>query len=202
MEQADIEGIAGEILESGGMADDEPPAIGKLARAHLGPECFDTLTNLPGDAALARVYDHWRIYLKRGLTPQRKAFAVAHELVEFWLKVHIRYYADNVEQVADGVAAALLCPRRAFQRALGLSFPELAEAFRISQTHAALRESEVTGHPRAVVSPKLVRVRGGEWIWGTENQLRRTGQGQQSMPGVVKTKLTDDPRRFVLDPVA
>lgn len=199
MEQADVEGTAECILDAGDSPNDEPPAIGKVARKLLGPDCFRTAMALPGDAALARVYNQWFIYLRPKLPPVRKTFNVAHEVVEYWISVVEPYHGEDVEAFADAVAAAVLCPRRAFRRVVGLPVQEQAEAFRISQTHAALRESEVTGAPRAVVSPKLVRVRGSEWRWGTENQIRR---GAHPSPGLVKTRLTDDPRRFVLDPVA
>ena len=143
----------------------------------------------------------WRSPTRRGLSTERRSFAVAHELAEWWIRVREKYQGEDVEHAANYVAAAILSPRRAFRLALeqfGPDFAELAQAFRVTQTHVALREAELARLPRAVVSPALVRVRGPEeWVWPDESTLRRWARGRA--PDVRKTRLTDDPRRVVLD---
>ena len=182
--------IATEVLERAGAALDERPNVAALVRAlglsvHYG-------ASLPGDAALVRVGDEWRIYLRRKLPRERVAFAVAHELVEWALR---GYIGEDIETRANLGAAAILVPRRALARLRGCTLHELAEAFKVSETLIALREAEVTGEPRAVVSPALVRVRGPEaWVWPSERELRR------GHPGMRRAALCCEARRFVLDP--
>lgn len=201
MDQSRAEGIGDAILAHGGQEADEAPNIGRLVVAHLGPNAVEYALLRNGDGALVRIYDDWRIYVRRGLSPERRAFAIAHELAEWWLRVRERYEAADVEDVANYVAAAVLTPRRAFRLALdeyGSNFGELAATFRITETHAALREAEIVRLPRAVISPALVRVRGPEeWAWPDEPTLRHWARS--SVPGLRKVRLTDDPRRVVLD---
>lgn len=152
------EALAYEVLQRAGAPLDEPPSVAALVRAlgltvHYG-------ASLPGDAALVRVGDAWRIYLRRKLPRERVAFAVAHELCEWAMRGET--VREDVETRANLGAAALLVPRAALARLRGCTLHELAAAFRVSETLIALREAEVTGEPRAVVSPALVRVRGPE----------------------------------------
>jgi hypothetical protein len=182
--------IATELLRRAGAELDERPKVAALVRA-LGLTVHHG-ASLPGDAALVRVGDEWRIYLRRKLPRERLAFAVAHELCEWALR---GYVGEDAEQRANLGAAALLVPRRALARMRGCTLHEMAAAFRVSETLIALREAEVTGEPRAVVSPTLVRVRGPEaWVWPSERELRR------GYPGLRRAPLCCEPRRFVLDP--
>jgi predicted transcriptional regulator len=201
VEQLELEGIAEAVLRGGGQEDDTAPKLVALVTKHLGASALEYSQATPGDAALVRIYQDWRIYVRRGLTIERRAFAIAHELAEWWLRVRERYEGEDAEHCANYIAAAILSPRRAFRRALaavGHDFGELADLFRVTETHAALREAELDGIPRAVVSPALVRLRGPEsWVWPDEATVRRWTR--RSPPQVRKTKLTDDPRRVVLD---
>jgi len=201
VEQLELEGVAEVILREGGQEDDEAPRLAKLVTAHLGAGAVEYASGLRGDGALVRVYDDWKIFVRRGLTIERRAFAISHELSEWWLRVRERYQGEDIEHVANSIAAAILSPRRAFRRAIeayGGDFADLAAAFRVSQTHAALREAELANLPRAVVSPALVRLRGPDaWVWPDEAVVRRWARGVA--PGLRKVRLTDDPRRVVLD---
>lgn len=202
MEQLELEGIADAIVRAGGQDEEDAPKLAALVRFHLGPGSVDYApTTLPGDAALVRIYDDWRIYVRRGLSVERRAFAIAHELAEWWLRVRENYSGGDVEGAANYLAAAVMSPRRAFQRALsehGSDFVELARAFRTTETQVALREAELAHMPRAVISPALVRVRGPEaWVWPEESVVR--GWARRPMPGLQKTRLTDDPKRMVID---
>lgn len=98
--------------------------------------------------------------------------------------------------MADALAAALLAPRQQFLRALGedgYRLPILARRFETTESCVALRAGEVTGEPMALVAPRSVRVRGAEWTWPTERELRRG-----SLPGVRKVSLRTERPRFVL----
>jgi hypothetical protein len=202
LEQLEFEGIAEGLLREGGQEDDDAPRLGQLAIALLGPGAVEYAPiRLPGDGALIRIHDSWRVYLRRGLPIERRAFALSHELAEWWLRVREHYVGEDIENAANGIAAAIMAPRRAFARSLrehGHDFAELAADFRTTETHVALREAELTRMPRAVISPRLVRVRGPEeWIWPEEAVLRRWAR--RPIPGVTKVRLTDDPKRVVLD---
>lgn len=202
MEQGDLEGIAEAILAEAGQEDDRAPKLAQLVTELLGPGSVEQVTNLRTDGELVRIRDQWRIYLKRGLALERRAFALSHEIGEWWFRVRERYEGADVEHAANYVAAAIMSPRRAFRRAVaehGRGFSGLAAAFRTSETQVALRDAELSGTPRAVVTPALVRVRGPEgWVWPSEQTLRRWARG--STPGVLKVRLADDPKRVVLDP--
>lgn len=201
MEQLALEGIADAILRDGGQEDDGPPKLGQLVTAHLGVGAVEYASGLLGEGAIARIGDVWRIYVRRGLPIERRAFAISHELVEWWLRVRERYQAEDVEHAANYIAAAILIPRRAFRLAFeehGRDFAELAYAFRTTETHVALREAELAHIPRVVVSPALVRVRGPEnWVWPHEGEIRQWTR--RPVPGVRKIRLRDDPKRVVLD---
>jgi hypothetical protein len=165
---------------------DEPPSVAALVRRELGEGAVQYASCVPGDAALVRVGEVWRIYVRRRLPRQRLAFALVHELAELRMHGQVR---EDIEQVANYAAAAVLVPRGVVRRARG--YAELAQACRVSETLAALREAEVTMRPRAVLSPALVRVRGPEsYVWPSERQIRR----------LARVRLSDDPRRYVLDP--
>lgn len=200
--QLEIEGIAEAMLSAGGQDDSEPPRLAPLAIALLGEGAVEYApVRLPGDAALVRVHDTWRVYVRRGLPIERRAFAVAHELAEWWFRVRERYQGEDVEEAANYVAAAMISPRRAFRRAVrdhGRDLSALAHAFRTTQTHVALREAELDDLPRAVIAPTSVRVRGPEeWVWPDASTLRRWAKGRA--PGLRKVHLTDAPKRVVLD---
>lgn len=201
MEQLELEGIAEAILRDGGQEDDEAPRLAALVTAHLGRGAVEYSNAVRGDAALVRIRDDWRIYVRRSLPTHRRAFGIAHELAEWWLRVRERYVGEDVEKAANYVAAAILTPRRAVRlarREIGSDFVRLAEEFGTTETHMALREAEVENLPRVVVSANFFWVRGPEsWAWPDEATLRRWTR--VLAPNVRKTKLTDDPRRTVLD---
>ena len=201
MEQLELEGIA-EAAYREAKLDPERPHVTRLARALLGPDAIQRGPRpISSPAALVRVGDNWRIYLGRSLPPLYALFAVGHELGH-WLLNRCGYHGDDEERAADYLSGALLAPRATFlsaHRALGEDLPALAETFSMTETGAALRLGEVTRVPLAVVAPATVRVRGPEeWVWPEESTLR--SWARRTMPGIKKVRLTDDPRRVVLEP--
>src|SRR5690606_30327780 len=107
--------------------------------------------------ALAVVEGERRIYVRRGLSAARQRFAVAHELAHWALGL---LSGSEAEARCDALAACLVAPRRAFQRALRDTdcYGELAELFGSTESCVALRLGEVTGEPVALVTPSSVRV--------------------------------------------
>lgn len=148
----------------------------------------------PGDGML--VGDE--VLLRTKISRVRKRFALAHEIAE-WRLAGVAH--EYIEQLCDALAAALIAPRRPFIRAaneLGAeAFGQLAFAFGMTQTGAALRSAETLLFPLALVRPGLVRVRGPlEFEWGTEAQVRRWAEAPR--PGLKKVEITDEPRRAAL----
>ena len=195
-----LEGMADAAYREARM-DPATPSVVRLARALLGPDAIMRGPRpMQGAAALIRVGDDWRIYVTAALPAAYALFAVGHELGH-WLLRREGYHGDDEEREADFLGGALLAPRSAFlaaYRAVGADFEKLAGAFRSTETGAALRLGEVLHLPLAVVSPALVRVRGPEeWVWPAEDVLRRWAR--RPAPGIRKVRLTDDPRRVVLD---
>jgi hypothetical protein len=200
VEQLELEGLADAAYEMAGL-DPERPHITRLARALLGPRAVQRGPRpLHGPAALVRVGSEWRIMLARSLPTLPAVFAVAHELAH-WLLARTGYVGTNEERSADALGAALLAPRRAFQaarRVHGEALHELAAAFDVTETCAALRLGEVERRPLAVVAPSSVRVRGPEeWVWPDETTLRRWAR--RPAPGLRRARLRDDPRRVLLE---
>lgn len=200
MDRAELEGLAeGAYREAG--EDPARPNVTRVARALLGA---GSIVRGPrpicGPAALIRVGTEWRIYLAHSVPPTYAAFAVGHELGH-WLLARAGVRDNDEQPSADYLGGALIAPRPAFlaaYRAVGRDFRQLAAAFSTTETGAALRLGEVLHLPLAVISPALVRVRGPEeWAWPDESVLRRWAR--RPAPGIRKVRLSDDPRRVVLD---
>jgi hypothetical protein len=145
---------------------------------------------LPGDAALATVHGERRVYVRRGLPPQRLKFAVAHELGHLALGLDSSTL-ENEDQ-CDALAACLLVPGTAFQAALSRrrEWGAIASCFGTSESFAALRFGEVTGVPLALVAPSRVRVRGAAYDWPSNLG--------EPIPGVRKIRIGDDSTRLAL----
>lgn len=167
-----------------------------LVRALLGSRSIRFLTEewLPGGGTLARVGTQWRIYLRRDLPLEQIRFVALHELAHWALG------AGAAESDCDALAACLLAPRAAVERALretGASYTRLSRWFGCTETFAALRYGEVTDEPLVVVAPASVRVRGREWSWPTDQELRALAKAP-ALPGVRRARLRDDPARVAL----
>ncbi len=202
MEHADLESIADALHARAGSEPDDPATPIALARLILGRENLRTVDSrwLKQDGVLCRVHGNWQIWVRRNLPAPRLAFVVAHELLELEL-LKAGYTGEDAEQAANYGAAAVLAPRRAFQRALrsiGENLEELAEAFVTTETMAGLRLGEVTGQPIVLLSRSHYWIRGAEWVWPNEPTLRRIATRTTLPTGLRRTRLKDDPRRVML----
>jgi hypothetical protein len=147
---------------------------------------------------LARVGSSWRVYLNRLHRPSNMRFVALHELAHYVLG------ANASEDDCDALAARLIAPRPAFERAIAATAPprrgsarvysDLGAWFRCTDSFAAMRHSEVTGKPLALISPARARVRGDAYPWPAELAALAREPG----PGLRKARLRDDPSRFVL----
>lgn len=192
MDVWDSEGNAAYLYELAGADPEDPPGVVALARAVLGRDAVELVpsTAVREDAALARVGERWRIYARRGLPAERLTFAVAHELAEWCYR---ESHDERLELACDALAGAIVVPRPAFVRVLGAftdwgsAFTAAAEAFRTTESCAALRLGEATGRPVALVGPQVVRVRGEAWEWPPEDALRALAR--RPAPGVARVRL-------------
>lgn len=175
------ERLASEWLQRAGLPTNEPVRPELLVRRLLGP---GSVIRPPGIqrsyGALLQVHGKPRIALSDKTPQARRPFIVVHELAHWILD---QSGEPNTEDNANKLAAALLCPGPAIERAEGLELAEAAEAFGVSQTLYALRHAEYRAEPRAVTTRSHVFVRGALNISEVE-RLR-------------KTRITDWPGRFV-----
>lgn len=201
MEPVDLEGIAAAILREAGQENDDAPDVGALVERLLGANGLVLVRGgLARDAVLEANGDGWAILARSALPDHRLRFVVCHELAEWWMSTRERYQGDDAEAAANYIAAALIAPPTAFRAALrhhGRDFRALAAAFVASETTMALRDAELHRLARVVVAPNL-RVRGPEsFVWPPERIIRVWAL--EGGPGLARTRLTDDPRRVVLD---
>lgn len=149
---------------------------------------------LPGHAALASWNGQRYIALRDGLSVEKARFAVLHELAEFVLA---GAHDESIEDACNAIAAALAMPHRRFSAAvqeLGDAPAELAGMFHVTPTAAALRIGEVTRVPLVALTPSWHWVRGREWGWPGETELRRIAKAGH--PAIKKISL--EPRRVAL----
>lgn len=174
----------------------------RLARLRFGPGAIERGTSLVGvPAKLFVVNGRKRVAVSRRLAIEYQQHAVGHELGHD-LFDEIGYREDDLERMCDLFGAAVMAPIpavRAMLRAFGRDHAAIAEEVCSTQTWAALRIAETLGMTRAIITPQRVYARGPEeFVWGSEHDLRRMARSS-ARPGIVRAKLTDDPRRVVID---
>jgi hypothetical protein len=192
-----LEGLAEWAYRAACLPDDVPAGGLELAQRLL--HCDVPLIRcLGGNAArLTRTAKGWVLAVQRGGSVTQTRWLIAHELAE-WLLERDGYREEDVEAVADALAARLIAPRRAVRQALryGMAVPDLAEAFGATQSCVLLRQAEVAGAPTALITPMRVYVRGDVWAWPSESEVRRLVA--EPRPGLAKVRLTDARRRVGL----
>lgn len=192
-----------EFYERLGVDPATPTSTFRLAKLKLGPDAIERAAQLVGaPARLFTVRGEQRIAVNRRIPVAYQLHAVGHELGHLVLEEN-GYREDDVESVCDAFGAALLAPMpavRALLRAFGRDHEAIADEVVSTQTWAALRIAEVLGIPRAVLTPQRVYARGPETFeWCAEEELRRLAKARSMRPGLARARLTDDPRRVVLD---
>ena len=181
----EIEGIAESIYKMGRLEPEETSII-QLAHALLGEDAVEFVwyERLPGDGALALRYGLPCIKVRAGISRERKRFALAHELAEWWLASE-QYTGEDAEDIADALGAALLVPRINYVDALrshGRNWSALAKLFGTTETCVVLRFGEIFSEPLRLVTPVRIRER-GEFYERESARIER---------------LAEDPRRMVL----
>lgn len=153
---------------------------------------------LRGGGALVRIGSSWRVYLNRCHPIGNLRFVALHELAHYLLG------PGGSEDDCDALAACLLAPRPAVERALeeiahrdakpAKVYSEIGAWFRCTDSFAAMRHAEVTDAPLALITPAKARVRGAPYPWPRDlGELARTPG-----PGLRKARLRDDPQRVAI----
>jgi hypothetical protein len=199
---SEVEGLAVALYERLGFDPAQPVDTFRLARKLLGPDAIERGTSIAGvPAKLFVVNGERRIAVSRKLSTSYARFYAGHELGHVVLD-EIGYREDDLEAACDMFGAAVMAPIpavAALLRAFGRDHEAIAQEVGSTQTWAALRVAECLGIPRAIITPARVYARGPEaFVWGPEDALRRLARGALR-PGLVRVRLTDDPKRVVLD---
>jgi hypothetical protein len=186
------------LIERAGFSSDATPTPFTLATRLLGEH---GLVFASGMAQGARyVPEERRIRVRPRLGAVRARFLVAHELGEMRLD-ELGYTGDDREQLADAIAAGLLCPRAPFRAAVrehGRELPVLAREFMTSESIALLRYGEATGTPVVLVTPQHVHVRGDDFGWPSARELRRIAVAEEVPPEIERREISDARRRVGL----
>lgn len=151
----DLDGLEAEqaaIYARAGAESDNPPGPLALAVALFGEDRI-LYGGTDGRAAL---YDRdtGTLRLRRRGPHKQRAFALAHEVAEWWLSEH-GAEAEELEALSDALAIRLLAPAPAFREAVklwGRDVVQLADAFALTQTATVLRLGEVLRRPVIVVT--------------------------------------------------
>lgn len=175
MEFDQADAIACRLIVQAGFNPERAVAVERIARNT--PGILDVVRVKHGQlgrgasgALMSRPEGH-TIYVGSSVPRKDLGFVIGHELGHFEL-ARIGYRGEDVERLADRIAAALVAPRPAFlrmARALGLDHQRLAEAFLLTETCAILRIAEITDRPTLVVTPDTLYARGDqEFAWGPD----------------------------------
>lgn len=201
MDATEVEALAVDFYRRLKLDPAQPVDTFRLARLLLGADGIERGTSIVG--ALAKVYTvngKRRIAVSRKATVEYAQFYVGHELGHIVCDEQ-GYRQADVERVCDMFGAAVMAPIpavHAMLRAFGRDHEAIADELISTQTHAALRVAEVLRIPRAIITPARVYARGpDEFVWGSEDELRKLARRER--PGIVRAKLTDDPRRVMID---
>ncbi len=203
LDTTEVEALAVDFYKRLGFEPSQPVDTFRLARTLLGADAIERGTTIAGVAAATfMVKGRRRIAVSRKLPAEYAFFYVGHEIGHVVFD-ELGYHEEDLERVCDMFGAALMAPIPAVNemlRAFGRDHEAIADEIGSTQTQAALRVAEALGIPRAIITPHKLYVRGPEtFVWGPEDALRGLARSRRVVPGVSKVKLTDDPRRIVLD---
>lgn len=183
-----VERAAEELYREAGLDPARADGAAEVAAGVLGKDCIRFVRGdaLPGRAELAKVGERWRIFLRMYIGAEDMHHAIGHELGHLWARRNMPGHPQE-EEIADRIGAAVCAPHDAYMRAHrvhGWRPRALGKIFVLRPQAAALRLSECTGSPVALVSPKRIRVRGNPWPWPEEESLRAALTGGVQLPGV------------------
>jgi hypothetical protein len=194
------EGDADTLRRMAGLGADEVASPLWIARKLLGADAVRDVPMVGRYATLARVGDRRVIAVNPRLADATYQWAIGHELGH-WIRGTGHGERDCEEAACHYVAAALLMPRAAFLGAYrrrghdASSVHQLALAFGVTDTSAALRIGETDGRPVAVVAPHRIFAR-GDAEWPEEAAIRTWAK--RGNPSLSRVRLVDDCARVAL----
>lgn len=194
LDSAELEGCVEELYTRAGYDDGEIDTPARIARALFGEDCIHRVRLARSLGATGKLHGKPIIAVKAGLPSHVEQFVIGHELGHHALG---DYKGEDIETACDYIGAALMTRRKPFAwlaRGKERDFRQLAFDFETTETMVALRVGEVLGLHVAVVTPRMVRARGGEWP--DEQGLRELAR--KGALGLSRIKLTDDRRRVAL----
>lgn len=197
MKTGDFEGTAERLYLDAGLDPRAPAPALALIEGLVGRGNIRMVppTALSCDAALVRVRSEWRIYIRNDLHPKARRFAAMHELA------HLELGLRAPESHCDALAAALIAPRPAFERAVrdvGHELPALARCFATTESCVGMRLGEALAKPVALVGVDgdILRVRGPAFDWPPASKLRAIAHGA-AHSCLKRARLSDAPRVLV-----
>jgi hypothetical protein len=126
------------------------------------------------EACLIRVYEQWRVVVRRSVPAPRARWLVCHELAEHHY-LRLGYRGADVEARCDALGAALVLPRRLAQLAIrehAHRVSALARSLGVTQALALLRVGEVTRRPVLLERRPGVRLaRGAPVEWSIDKRV-------------------------------
>jgi hypothetical protein len=195
--------LARELYVSAGLDPSLAPGAPRVAMAVLGESYLLAVPRgeMPGNALLRREGPRWVINVRDGLNARQLNHAIAHELGEWFLRCK-GYAEPDVEELSGRVAAAICVPRVAFVVArarLGEDLAALSAEFRVSQSLMALRVAECFGTATALITPRVVRLRGEPLDWpSTRGAWEQLIERVRVRPGEMTIKRLGDSRGRVV----
>lgn len=189
-----MEGEAAAIYRFAGVNPDQAMSPGELCRRCLGTA--PQFAPLRVEAALCRVRDEWRVFVRKGTRPTRARWLVGHELAEWWLKRQ-GHTGEDIEQRCDAIGAALVAPAPVVRRAMRLDGDDpiaLAQRLKTTESLALLRVGEVTGQPVLLAHRHGAIARGDCYAWPHDASWHTAQTWQHA--GIKRVEISDAAKRL------
>lgn len=202
MKQLDLfERLATEVYRRNGLDPSEPIAPLDLARLDLGDGNVRWMRDTAGsEAALIDLSIGPTIVFSPSVPIARLNRLAAHEHAHAILR---EFGIEDDEETVNAFSGTLTAPRRVFERvarATGGVLAQMAGILDTNQTYVALREAELYGIPRVVVTRNHHWALGDAHDWAPTREELEVIRKSPKLPGIRKSRITDIPGRFVLEP--
>lgn len=147
------------------------------------------------DGELVRVGGEWRVYVRRGMSPERQRWVAAHEFGHWWWEDQCGYSGPDIEARCDALGAALVAPRLAVEDASRDhrgDVAAIARSLRTTQSLALLRLGEALDVPVALLRRRRSTIVRGAFVsWPAPLSWQ-----PMKRAAVVRIQITDEPGRL------
>ncbi len=173
---------------------DKAPSIRTLVKRMTGAP--PRVADIASEGALARVRGEWRVFVRRGMSPERQRWVAAHELGHWWWEHEMGYSGSDLEARCDALGAALVAPAaivRASTAKHSGDVVAIARDLKTTQSVALLRLGEVLGEPVALLRRRRSTIIRGRFVsW----PVPLSWQPAKAANDLVRVHITDEPGRF------